>query len=190
MHTLSKSQAFGCARKLLLVGLVATAPSGCETPTGTGAGIGALLGGGIGALAGHCPGAALAGAAIGAGAGAIGGAAAEAHQERKAERAAAYTAAVRAPNLQQVADMTHQSVPPSVIIEQIRTSGAVYQLTPEQTTWLSQQGVHPDVIRAMQDSGLYYRPRRVYGAPPPVMVVEPVYAPPPVVGVGVVGGWR
>jgi hypothetical protein len=85
--------------------------------------------------------------------------------------------------------MTQAAVPPNQIVEQIRTSGVVYRLTPDQVVWLNQQGVHPSVVQEMQDS-VYRLPRRVYTpvyapAPPPVVVYEPVPPPPPVsVGVG------
>jgi hypothetical protein len=194
MHTISKPQAFGCARNLLLVGLLTSLAGGCQTATGTGAAAGGALGAGIGALAGHCPGAALAGGLIGAGAGALGGAAVDAHREKKAERAAAATAAARAPSLEDVVQMTQSGVQTNLIIEQIRTSGVVYQLAPNQVTYLSQQGVHPSVIQAMQDT-VYRIPRRVYApvyepAPAPAVVVYEPPPPPVTVGVGVVGGFR
>jgi hypothetical protein len=192
MHTVSKPQAFGCARSLLLVGLLtAVAGSGgCQTATGTGAAAGGALGAGIGALAGHCPGAALAGGLIGAGAGALTGAAVDAHRENKAERAAAADVAIRAPSLEDVVKMTQGAVPPGQIIEQIRTSGVVYRLTPDQIVWLNQQGVHGSVIQAMQDT-VYRVPRRVYapvyGPPPPAVVVYDPVPPPVAVGVGFSG---
>jgi osmotically inducible lipoprotein OsmB len=189
MHTLSKTQAFGGARNLLLVGLAtAVSASGCQTATGTGAGLGAAAGAGIGALAGHCPGAAVAGALLGTAVGGITGAAVDANRERKAENAAIANAAIRAPSLEDVVRMTQSAVPTGTIIEQIRTSGAVYRLSPDQVIWLSNNGVHPAVVQAMQDTA-YRVPRRVYDPyytvvpPPPVAVVEPV-------GVGVVVGGR
>jgi hypothetical protein len=193
MHTLSKPQAFGAARKLLCVGLLtAVAGGGCQTATGTGAAAGGALGAGIGALASHCPGGALVGGLIGAGAGALGGAAVDSARERKAERAAAYDAAVRAPSLEDVVKMTQAGVPAGTIIEQVRTSGVVYRLSADQVVWLTQQGVQPAVIQSMQDTVYRTRPPAyapVYAPPPGVVVVEQV--PPPVaVGVGFSGRFR
>src|SRR5579871_643749 len=142
MYTFATPQLFANGWKLLGVGLLAAlAGTGCQTATGTGAAAGGALGAGIGALASHCPGGALVGGLIGAGAGALGGAAVDTARERRAERAAAYDAAVRAPSLEDVVKMTQNGVPPTQIIEQVRTSGYVYRLTPDQIVWLNQQGV-------------------------------------------------
>ena len=188
MVVLRKPQAFGCLRTLGVAGLLTAlaASGGCETAAGTGAAAGGLLGAGIGGLAGHCPGAALAGGALGAGAGLVGGAIADGVQAKKAQRAAAADVAVRAPGLGDIVNMTQNAVPPAQIINQIRTSGVVYRLTPEQVVWLNQQGVNSAVISEMQATA-YRAPGRVrYVAAPvvqPVYVVEP--SPPPVaVGVG------
>lgn len=186
MVVLRKPQAFGCVRAVSVVGLLAalTVAGGCETAAGTGAAAGSLLGAGIGGLAGRCPGAALVGAAIGAGAGTLGGAAVDVAREKKAQRVAASEVAARAPSLDDIRNMTQSAVPPPQIIEQIRTSGVVYRLSPDQLVWLNQQGVHPSVIREMQDTAYRAPGRVVYTAAP--VVVEPVYvAPPPPVAVGV-----
>jgi hypothetical protein len=124
----------------------------------------------------------VAGGLIGAGAGGLVGAGVDASREKKAERAAAAEVAIRAPSLEDVVKMTQAAVPANQIIDQIRTSGVVYQLTSDQLVWLNQQGVHPSVIQEMQATA-YRTPRRVVytAAPPPVYVVEPA----PVVGVGV-----
>ncbi len=183
MQIAEKSQAWGYARKLLLAGLMTSLASGggCQTATGTGAAAGGALGAGIGAIAGRgCPGAALAGGLIGAGAGALGGAAVDATAQRRAQRAAASDVALRAPSLEEIVTMTQSAVPTGQIINQVRTSGVVYRLTPEQVIWLNQQGVNGAVIQEMQATA-YRGPVRGY----PV-VEQPVYvAPPPVVPVGV-----
>jgi osmotically inducible lipoprotein OsmB len=191
MVVLRKPQAFGWLRTLSVAGLLTAlaASSGCQTATGTGAAAGGALGTGIGLLASRgCPGGALIGGLIGAGAGALGGAAVDEHRERKVERAVAADVAMRAPTLEQIVELTQKAIPPSQIIEQIRTSGAVYRLTPENLAWLNQQGVNGAVIREIQDTA-YRGPRRVYA---PVVVEQPVYVGPPVaVGVGWGGrGWR
>jgi hypothetical protein len=166
-----------------LLGLLGV--SGCESAAGTGAAAGGLLGAGIGGLAGRCPGAALVGAGIGAGAGMLGGAAVDVAREKKAQRAAATGVALRAPSLEDVVKMTQAAVPTGQIVEQIRTSGVVYTLTPDQIVWLNQQGVHPSVVREMQDT-VYRTGRRVVYTSAPVVVEQPVYvAPPPPVSVGI-----
>jgi hypothetical protein len=167
-----------------LLGLLG-ASGGCESAAGTGAAAGGLLGAGIGGLAGRCPGAALVGGALGAGAGLLGGAAVDATREKRAERAAAAGVAIRAPSLEDVVKLTQSAVPPAQIVEQIRTSGVVYALTPDQLVWLNQQGVHPSVIREMQDT-VYRSGRRTVYTSAPVIVEQPVYvAPPPPVAVGI-----
>jgi len=182
MWNTSKSQASGYVRKLFLAGLLTSLAtgSGCQTATGTGAAAGGAIGAGVGALAGHCPGAALAGGLIGAGAGALTGAVVDGTRERRVQRAVATDVALRAPSLEEVVRMTQSAVPANQIANQIRTSGAVYRLTPEQVIWLNQQGVNGIVIQEMQATA-YRGPGRAY-----TVVEQPVYvAPPPVVPVGV-----
>jgi hypothetical protein len=196
MGVLRKPQAFGCLRTLCVAGLLTAlaASGGCETAAGTGAAAGGLLGAGIGGLVGHCPGAALAGGALGAGAGLVGGAVADGISQKKAQRAAAADVAVRAPGLGDIVTMTQSAVPPDQIIGQIRSSGVVYRLTPEQVIWLNQQGVNSAVISEMQATAYRTPPpgRVIYTAAP---AVQPVYVyspppPPPPVAVGVGVGFR
>lgn len=192
MIVLRKPQAFGWSKSLLLTGLLATAAcnGGCETAAGTGAAAGGLLGAGIGGLASHCPGGALAGGAIGAAAGMLTGAGVDIARDRKAQRnaqAAANEVAARAPSLDDIVSMTQNGVPPEQIVEQIRTSGAVYRLTSNDMIELNRQGVNSRVILAMQDSALRPAPvRTVYTAAPVVEYVTPV----PVVDVGYSWGYR
>jgi hypothetical protein len=185
MLTAQTGQARGWARRGVLgvaLGGVLLA-TGCQTATGTGAAAGGAIGAGAGALLGRCPGAAVAGGLIGAGVGGLSGAAVDASREKKAERAAAADAAMRQPSPQDIVALTQSGVPDNQIINQIRTSGAVYRLTTADLQWLNQSGVHPAVITEMQDTA-YRGARRVYVAPPPPVVVveEP---PPPPVGFGV-----
>ncbi len=194
MVALCKPQTSSCVRALLVAGLltILSASSGCETAAGTGAAAGGLLGAGVGALAGRCPGAALAGAAIGAGAGTLTGAGVDIYRDKKAQKAAQQAsaeAAARAPSLQDIVNMTQNAVPPQQIVEQIRTSGAVYRLTSDDIIFLNRQGVNQQVIIALQDTALHPAPVRAVYTAAPVVVEQPVYvAPPPVVGVGF--GWR
>lgn len=192
MVVLRKPKALGCVRTLFVAGLLTSLAisSGCQTGAGTGAAAGGLLGTGIGALAGHCPGAALAGGALGAGAGLVGGAIADgvaAKRTQRAMQAASAQAVARAPSLEDIVSMTQNAVPPEQIVEQVRTSGVVYQLTAQQIIWLNQQGVNTRVIQAMQDSALRPAPVRTVYQATPVVVQQPVVeyvTPAPVVGVG------
>jgi hypothetical protein len=181
-------QRLGWFRKYALGGTLASVvlASGCDTAAGTGALAGGALGTGIGALAGgrNSGPAALAGGLIGAAAGGIGGALVDANKEKKAEQAVAAQVAARAPSLEDVVRMTMQNIPDNQIIDQIRTSGAVYHLTSDQLIYLNQNGVHQPVIAELQATA-YRTPRRVYVTqpPPPVVYVEPVA---PVVGAEVI----
>jgi hypothetical protein len=178
--------------KLLLGGVLLPTPflGGCESMSHTDKGVlgGAALGGVAGGLIGKAAGNTAAGAVIGAAAGGVtGGAIGNAADRAEAKQAAQAAAAQRGPlGLEEVAKMTQQGVSDSVIIDQIRLSGNVYNLSAEQIIWLQQSGVHEPVIREMQATA--YRPGRrvyaaqpVYAAPPPVVVVE---QPPPSVGIG------
>jgi hypothetical protein len=156
---------------------------GCQTATGTGAAAGGAIGAGVGGLLSRCPGGALAGAAIGAGAGALGGAAVDASRERKAERAAAADVAVRTLSLPDVVNLTQSGMDPGVIIQQIRTSGAVYRLTADDLTYLNREGVSSSVIQELQATA-YRAPRRVVYPAEPVYVAPPVVVPSVGVGIG------
>jgi hypothetical protein len=184
---------------MAFVGLVAV---GCQNASHTerGAGLGGLLGAGMGAAIGSASGDAGKGALIGAAAGGLlGGAAGNA--EDKAERAdlvaqrdAAAAAAARPPlGITDVAGMAQQGMSDQIIINQIRTTGSSYSLSPNDIAYLKQNNVSDGVIIAMQQA----TPRRVVvGAPPPPAVIveqpvlvpvhRPVYvAPPPAVGFGI-----
>lgn len=139
---------------------------------------GALAGGLFGTAAGTIVGAAarapLAGAAIGAVAGtALGAAAGHAEDKHEQRVAAAQRAALP---IEQVVYMAQSHVSDPVIINQIRTTGAVYYLTANDIAWLKSQGVSDTVVSEMQATRYY--PRRVYTA-------EPVYVAEPPVSVGV-----
>jgi hypothetical protein len=172
---------------------------GCQSMSNTEGG--ALAGGALGAASGALIGGrrnagvgALAGGLIGATAGAITGNAIDKSEARAKQEAAAIAAARANPplSLQDIVTLTANGSSDEVIINQIRTTGSVYQLTAQDIVWLQNNGVRNAVITEMQATA--YRPRRaVYTAVP---VTQPVYVvppPPPSVGVGVtyVGGrWR
>jgi hypothetical protein len=162
--------------------------SGCQTPSNTGAD--AAVGGGLGALLGAVAGGprhALAGALIGGGVGAASGAVVGANQDAAQKNAVAQAAAAQAAthnppmSLEDVAKLTASGTSDELIITQIRTSGTVFYLTPDQVVWLQNQGVRPPVIQEMQLTPTRVG-RPVYGQP--VYVVQPPPPPPPV-GVGV-----
>jgi hypothetical protein len=168
------------------------AAAGCSTLNHTENG--ALAGGGIGAatgaLIGHATGHTAGGALIGAGAGALAGGLIG-HAADQSDKRQAIAQAQRQVGITEVAQMAQQHISDDVIINQILSSGSVYQLSSQDTIWLKQNGVSDRVIEVMMNTSRY--PRRVYTAVPvygePAYVVEP--APPPVsVGVGVVGRIR
>jgi hypothetical protein len=191
-------------KRKLVVGALLLMSCGCSTMNNTESGAlgGGLLGAGLGTMVGlatHHPlaGAAV-GGAVGAGTGALVGSSEDHHERVQQARADAYAsaanaaaqqAAANAPKLTDVVAMTRNGVPEANIITQIRNSGAAYRLSTDDITYLSQNGVSSAVIMELQNAG----PRAVY-APGTVVYQRPVYVyeapPPPVVGVGFVGGCR
>ncbi len=154
---------------------------GCSSMNNTESG--ALTGGALGAVGGAIVGAAarapLAGAAIGAVAGTAIGAAAG-HAEDKAQaRAVAYRE--NALPINSVVYLAQSHVPDANIINQIRTTGALYHLSANDIVYLRQQGVSDVVIAEMQATVTY----ATQGYAPGYYVVEP--APAPVVAVGIRG---
>jgi hypothetical protein len=174
----------------LLAGAVAPLVfGGCESMSNTdkgllgGAGIGAVAGGLLGAAVRRPVAGAAIGAAVGGTTGAVAGNAVDRAEHKAQVEAATAAAAQRVLTLEQIVALTANATSDEVIINQIRTSGAVYNLTFEQLNYLQQNGVHEPVIREMQATA-YRAPRYVYApAPPPVYVYPP--PPPPPVGVGV-----
>ena len=162
--------------------------SGCQSMNSTekGAVAGGGIGAGTGALVGHAVGNTGAGAVIGGLAGALVGGAVGNDIDKEKEREARLAAAPPPLQLTDVASMAQQHISDGIIVNQIRTTGSVYQLTADQIVWLRQQGVSEPVIAEMQATA-YRLPRRIY-TPGPVVVYEP--APPPPVSVGVGIGFR
>jgi hypothetical protein len=195
MHTVPLPQGARPGLRGLLMGalLPALFACGCSSMSDTDKGIlgGGALGAGVGALLGsavHRPGA---GAAIGAGVGAVtGGLVGNASDKEKAAEARAAAATARGPlGLTDVVALAQQHISDEVIIQQIRTTGSVYNLSPNDIVYLKQNGVSDAVVQEMQMSAGRY-PRRVYVQPAyqPVYVVDP--PPPPPVSVGVGVGFR
>ncbi len=181
--------------KLLASGLLLplTLTAGCSSCSNTGQGL--LTGGAVGAVLGTVVGAAagrpLQGAAIGAAmGGAVGGAAgaAEDRRDRRYAQAAANAEARGQYELTEVAKMAQAQVGDAVIIQHIRNSGAVFNLSADQVTWLKQQGVSDVVIQEMEANGRWRTISPVYpgyvGGPPVVVVEQPPPPPGPTVGVG------
>jgi hypothetical protein len=174
--------------------LLLCALAGCRSPyyADQGALVGGLGGAGVGAIVGNAVGNTGAGALIGAGAGALGGAlVGNALDDVEARNRAQIAQQMAAMNMQppvgavtanDAVQMTRAGVAPELIVNHIRANGVAGPLQSGDIIALSQQGVHPDVIAAMQNPP----PRAataVAMAPPAVIAPAPVYVagPPPVI---------
>ncbi len=171
-------------RTLLSAALVpALVICGCAGDnTERGAVAGGVIGTAAGAIVGCAAHAPVAGALMGGATGAIVGGAAG-HAEDKAEqRAAAQAAYARqtALPIDQIVSMTQNHMSDVLIINQIRSSGAVYHLTGNDVVWLKGQGVSDAVVSEMQATAQRYPP--AYYPAQRVYVAEPA---PVAVGVGV-----
>ena len=163
---------------VILPGLMLT---GCSSMSNTDAGIlgGGAVGAGVGAIVGKALGNTGAGALIGAGAGALtGGLIGNAEDKKEIHDARVSAVNARNMGMTDVATMSQKGISEGVIIEQIRTSGVVYNLSSTDLIWLKEQGVSDRVIYEMQATATRY-PGRYYR---PVYVVDP---PPVAVGVGI-----
>jgi surface antigen len=148
-----------------------------DRATGGKGGTGAIVGGAAGALIG----------------GAIGNE--QDQKEKAAAEARAYAAAHPPVTVDDVIRLTQDRTPESVIINQIRTTNSVYQLTSEDVERLNASGVSQNVIIEMQNRRGDCPPRGpryvavpagppvIYAAPAPAVIVAP---PPPPFGVGVI----
>lgn len=171
--------------------------NGCASMSNTdkgvlgGAGIGAVTGGIVGRALGNTAAGAAIGAGVGGLAGGLTGSAVDKAEHKAQVQAVAAQQQRAAVGLTDVVKMAQQGVSDAIIIDQIRVSGVVYNLTADEILWLQQNGVHEVVIREMQQSVYRTGPRRVVYTQAPVYVVEP-YPPPVGVGFGVtyVGGRR
>src|SRR5205807_3559155 len=119
-----------------------------------------------------------AGTVIGGAVGAIGGAILgrshdDAVKDAQARGEAQAQAAAQAQqgSLQQIAQLAQQPVTDMVIINQIRTSGQVYNLTADDIGYLKRYNVSDVVISEMQATAS--RPPRVFYQEAPVYVAEP-----------------
>jgi uncharacterized protein YcfJ len=155
---------------------------GCRSPyyADRGALTGGLVGAGAGALIGNAVGETAGGAAIGAGLGAltgnaIGGAMDDIEARNRAEIAAQLGRQVQAgqATVPEVVAMTRAGVDPRLISNYVNNSGMAQPVSAQDVIYLSQQGVSPDVIQAMQT------PRLAQGPPPAVVGPPGVIVPPP-----------
>lgn len=164
--------------------------SGCRSPyhADQGALAGGLTGAGLGYLIGDATGNEGIGTAVGALAGtAIGGAIGEGFDEQEARNRAMIAEQLgrQVPagsvSVNDVLEMTRANVDPTVIANHVRNNGMNGPLQSGDLIALSQQGVHPSVIQAMQTPPVRQVQYAQAQAPAPVYVQEavPVYYPAP-----------
>ncbi len=176
---------YGIAHSLLIL---AALVAGCASPyhADRGALLGGLGGAGVGALVGHAVGNTGAGAAIGAGVGALTGAAiGDSMDEMEARNRALIEAKLQrrivpgAVTIDDVIAMTRAGVAEDVIINHVRYHGMVRQLEASDLITLQQQGISPNVVKAMQEPP---RPQRetvfVESPSPPAVIVRERYYDP------------
>jgi hypothetical protein len=163
--------------------------SGCRSPyyADRGAFAGGLTGAGVGALVGNAVGSTGAGAAIGAGVGAItGGAIGGALDDIEARNRAQILSQLERPvapgraTVDEVVAMTRAGVNPQLIRNYVNNSGMAQPIGVQDVIFLTQQGVPPGVIQAMQTPRVAQAPPDVMVPPPgPVIFEEHYYGPPP-----------
>jgi hypothetical protein len=158
--------------KIWLIALALLSPCGCANNTQTDALGGGILGAGLGALmAGprHALAGAAIGGAVGAGTGAlVGNSQDKVDQQRKDYAIAAANAqAQRQMSIDEIVQLSQRGTPDDIIIQQISSTGSRFALTSADINYLQDQRVSGRVINYMQVA----RSRMV--------VVQPVYVPPP-----------
>ncbi len=130
-----------------------------------------MIGAGVGALTG----------------GAIGGALDDIEARNRAEIAAQLGRPVAQgqATVGEVVSMSRAGVDPRLIVNYVNNSGVAQPASAQDVIYLTQQGVAPDVIQAMQTPRVAQVPARVVGPPPGPVIIEeyhygrPVYSPPP-----------
>jgi hypothetical protein len=178
----------------LLTTIATVAMSGCRSPyyADRGAIAGGLAGAGVGALVGNAVGETAGGAAIGAGIGAltgnaIGGALDDVEARNRAEIAAQMGRQVAQgqATVGEVVSMSRAGVDPRLITNYVNNSGMAQPVNAQDVIYLTQQGVSPDVIQAMQTPRIAQGPPPgVIGPPPGPVIIEEYhygrpYCPPP-----------
>ena len=148
-------------------------------------------GAGVGALVGSATGDAGTGALIGAGVGAltgnvVGGAMDDIEARNRAQIAATMgrPVAVGAATPGEVVAMSRAGVDPQLMVNYINNSGVAQPASPQDVIYMTQNGVPPMVIQAMQTPRVAQAPAVVVPPPPPgpVVVEEVYYGPPPCFG--------
>lgn len=166
---------------------------GCRSPyyADRGALAGGLTGAGVGAIMGNAVGETAGGAAIGAGIGALtGGAIGGALDDIEARNRAEIAAQLGRPVAQgqatvgEVVAMSRAGVDPRLIVNYVNNSGVAQPVNAQDVIYLTQQGVSPDVIQAMQTPRVAQVPPRVVVPPPGPVIIEEYhygrpYCPPP-----------
>jgi hypothetical protein len=164
--------------------------AGCCSPyrSDRGALAGGLGGAGLGAIIGNAVGNPAAGAAIGAGAGALTGAAVggalddiEARNRAEIEARLGRPVVAGGVSTDDVIAMTRAGVAEENIVTHVRSHGMIAPLQANDLVFLSQQGVSPRIIQAMQQPPQLAGPPMVIrgASPAPVLVEEIHYGPPP-----------
>ena len=124
--------------------------SGCASMDRTekGAAIGSVAGAGIGGIIGHQKGRDWEGAAIGGVTGALaGGLIGHQMDKRQAQVNPGHL------SIMEIADMGEDSVPASVIIDEIKRTRSVYRLDSETIAYLKNHGINDKVIDYMLSTG-------------------------------------
>jgi hypothetical protein len=119
--------------------------------------------------------------------GAIGGALDDIEARNRAEIAAQLGRPVAhgQATVGEVVAMSRAGVDPRLIVNYVNNSGVAQPVGAQDVIYLTQQGVSPDVIQAMQTPRVAQAPVRVAGPPPGPVIIEeyhygrPVYCPPP-----------
>lgn len=166
---------------------------GCSTMSNTEGGtlLGAGTGAALGAAIGRNPMAAVVGGIGGALVGNVIGHNADRNEQRARVEGELHAQAIHQAQRQlskhDIIQMTREHQPTEIILNQIRTTNSVYELTADDLRELGANGVNQAVIIEMQNRS----PRRLVRmtAPPPVVIVEEP-APRVSVGVGVGRRWR
>ncbi len=161
--------------------------AGCQSPyyADRGALAGGLTGAGVGALIGDAVGETAGGAAIGAGIGALtGGAIGGALDDIEARNRAEIAAQLGRPVAQgqatvgEIVAMSRAGVDPRLIVNYVSNSGMAQPVTAQDVIYLTQQGVAPDVIQAMQTPRVAQAAPGFIAPPPrPVIIEEHHYGP-------------
>jgi hypothetical protein len=154
---------------------------GCRSPyyADRGALAGGLTGAGVGALVGNALGETAGGAAIGAGVGALtGGAIGGALDDIEARNRAEIAAQLGRPvaqgeaNPAEIVAMTRAGVDPRLIVNYVNNSGMAQPPSAQDVIYLTQQGVAPEVIQAMQSPRMAQAPVHVAPPPPTPVIIE------------------